>query len=295
MNKVLVLLFLLLAVVGSAFAAPPTQEIGCIDGVQFQPPGAPTDDYQAIVARDAQLVSDFWLVSFPQHFDGTYDPPCHVVEYIPATVPFTEECGLTSDIARGNAFYCIPINSVLWDGPNLYHPLYEDLGRQSLVYIIAHEYAHSAQFQRDRVAVRTVNLELQADCYAGAYLQHAMGIGEFSEEEAQQVIEVVQMVGQSRLGTRWTDRTHGTSLQRQLAVRRGFEGGIASCNVDFETLTTEGVERPAPDIQEGETVITGPRGNEATITVEEAEDGNVTITGPGGREVGGGERRGPNR
>ncbi|NDJ53293.1 MAG: hypothetical protein GYB68_09450, partial [Chloroflexi bacterium] len=219
----------------------PTQEanvdLACSPGVQYL--ASPLSDanlwafYQSDVDFDVESISAFWQSSFSILSGSAFPGVCSVVEYAPATVPYQDACNVTPDIAEQNAFYCPSINVVMWDGPTFYQPLYSDLGDAALTFITAHEFGHAAQFLSDTMPLNSVNRELQADCYAGAYLRFAGERNYLDEGDIQEVIEIVRMVGQSRIGSTWRTRTHGTPLQRQLAVRRGFEEGIGGCQIDF--------------------------------------------------------------
>ncbi|MEL6273112.1 MAG: neutral zinc metallopeptidase, partial [Chloroflexota bacterium] len=221
----------------------------CTEVVTFM--AAPFSDgwetYQAEMIADVNGLEAFWAATMPEVWGRAFESPC-VVEYDPATVPYQSSCGITPEIAASNAFYCIPEHAVLWDGPGFYHPLYTELGDKALLYVTAHEYGHAAQFVLDDMPQRSVNLELQADCYAGAYLQDAVAQGDMTEGEASEVINMVASVGQSRFGTTWFTRTHGTSAQRLLAVSQGYEAGVGGCAMDFESMRTDGgLQRPAQE------------------------------------------------
>lgn len=246
-----------------------TQADECAPGMTYaaSPAADPAwwAEYTASVERDVASVTTYWSSMYPQLFDGAFPGLCATIEYELQSVPFAETCGLTADTARANAFYCIPANAVMWDGVNFFHPIYQNFGDKAITYIIAHEYGHAAQFLSGTVppGVRTVSTELQADCYAGAYLAYAESQGYLSPGEGREVVSIAIAVGQSRIGTSWLERTHGTSAQRTAALNRGFEQGAQSCGqVDFESLG----ER-VPDIEPGairdrfNNLPRNPRGN----------------------------------
>ncbi len=229
----LLLAGLALLMLGCAPAQVVTAQADC--AIQFLPDATGQwAEYQAGITADVAGLEAFWQDTFPVMWGRPFESPCSV-EYAPATVPYQDTCGITPEIATGNAFYCSPEHVVMWDAPTLFHPLYQDLGPAAITFIVAHEYGHSAQFTSGTMPSRSVNRELQADCYAGAYLAYAEEMGTITEDDAQAVIEVVVMVGQSRVGSTWVTRTHGTSAQRVLAMRQGYQTGVAGCELDFET------------------------------------------------------------
>lgn len=127
-------------------------------------------------------------------------------------------------------------------------------------YILAHEYGHHIQNQlgtSDRVGSGSgptsdsVRLELQADCYAGAWANHAQTVPTASgqplitgvtQDDVNAALDAAARIGddfiQGELGGGRIDTTqftHGTSAQRQKWYTTGFEtGDPARCNT-FDT------------------------------------------------------------
>ncbi len=230
-------------------AQPSALRNGCSTGVQYE--ALPFNDldlwsvYQSGVDADYSGIIAFWQATYPQQFGTAFPGVCHTVEYTPETVPFQESC-VTPDRAANNAFYCPSVNAVMWDGPTFYHQIYSDLGPASLTFITAHEFGHAVQFLSGTLPATSVNTELQADCYAGAYLGYAANQGLLTQEDARDVILIVAAVGQSRFGSTWLTRSHGTSLQRELATQRGFTDGVAGCQIDFSEPIRPLEERNGP-------------------------------------------------
>lgn len=198
------ILLLLVCMVAIAYLEPVhAQENAYAPGVSLSPAASAT--YTA----DVVSIPAYWEQTYPGVYGGEFPGLCATVEYTVPDIPFAETCGLTPDTASQNAFYSIPAETVMGDGPNFFHPIYETYGDQSITYIIAHEYGHAAQFLSGTYppGPHTVNIELQADCLAGAYLQYEVNNDLMSEDEAREVISIAVQFGQSRLGTRWIDRS----------------------------------------------------------------------------------------
>ena len=229
MRNITQMLLSLLFMLPLAYAEPAwAQEYACAPGVSLSSAASAT--YADDVTADVVSITTFWGQTYPDVYNDEFPGLCATVEYTVPDIPFAETCGLTLDTASQNAFYCIPAETVMWDGPNFFHPIYESYGDKAITYIIAHEYGHAAQFLSGSYppGPRTVNIELQADCLAGAYLQYEVNNGPMSESEAREVITIAVQFGQSRLGTRWVDRSHGTSAQRLGALNTGFDGGATA-------------------------------------------------------------------
>jgi uncharacterized protein len=128
-------------------------------------------------------------------------------------------------------------------------------------YVLAHEYGHHVQNllgTSDRVDPRdtgptsgAVRLELQADCYAGTWANHATTtptangqplIVELTQQDVDGALDAASRIGddyiQRELGGGQVDPdqfTHGTSAQRQLWFRTGLDNGQPGrCNT-FDT------------------------------------------------------------
>lgn len=109
-------------------------------------------------------------------------------------------------------------------------------------YIISHEYGHHVQYLlgdlqsgggsgAESTAVRT---ELQADCYAGVWANHAVETGylePITGEQVAQAMDAAAVVGDDRIQQQaqgWVNPetfTHGTSVQRQTWFRVGLDTG----------------------------------------------------------------------
>jgi uncharacterized protein len=158
-------------------------------------------------------------------------------------------CGYAS--AAVGPFYC-PRDQQVYLDLSFFNDLETRFGAQggsfAEAYVLAHEYGHHVQnllgvlsssnaTGPDSEAVET---ELQADCLAGVWLFHATDTGylnQITEQDVIQALDAAASVGDDRIQreTRgyvspesWT---HGSSEQRQLALKDGLQSGdIDTCN-----------------------------------------------------------------
>ena len=160
-------------------------------------------------------------------------------------------------------FYC-PADGQVYIDLTFYQELEQKFGATGgpfvEAYILAHEYGHHVQNllgTSDRLgqeagpASGSVRLELQADCYAGAWANHAQtvptGSGQplitgVTQEDVNAALDAAARIGddyiQSELGGGHVDTTqftHGSSAQRQKWYTTGYEtGDPARCNT-FDT------------------------------------------------------------
>ncbi len=124
-------------------------------------------------------------------------------------------------------------------------------GEFAQAYVLAHELGHHVQKilgieqkvsqlqdsdprQRNPLSVR---LELQADCFAGIWAHSTQQRGLLDEADIQSALGAAAAVGDDRLQKMSTGHvspesfTHGSSDQRMMWFRKGFDSGsVAACN-----------------------------------------------------------------
>ncbi len=162
-------------------------------------------------------------------------------------------CGFAR--AAVGPFYC-PADKKIYIDLAFYSTLKNNLnapGDFAQAYVIAHEVGHhvqnliglSSQVQNQRGSLTqaeynklSVKLELQADCFAGVWANHAQQLRNILEPgDLEEALNAASMIGDDHLqkqakGYVVPDSfTHGTSEQRVSWFRRGFSSGkITECN-----------------------------------------------------------------
>jgi predicted metalloprotease len=184
---------------------------------------------------------------------ATYQSPGDVILFDQST---STGCGQASS-ATG-PFYCPPDQQIYLDTA-----FFDELrtrfgasgGSLSQMYVIAHEWGHHIQNLTGVLAAKnstdtgptsdSVRTELQADCYAGAWVGAASTITDengttFLEPVTQQQIadalNAASVIGDDRIQQQSGGQvnpeawTHGSSQSRQKWFETGLSGGPASCD-----------------------------------------------------------------
>jgi predicted metalloprotease len=223
------------------------------DNTALEQKCATDDALQQLDCRNTLYVNSiqaWWQDALPQHFGQQYTQS--------DTVFFSQAvstgCG-QADSGVG-PFYC-PADDLVYIDLTFYRQLAEQLGASgefAQPYVLAHEYGHhvqdllgtEAQMRRQQerdpgnASKLSVMLELQADCYAGAWARNATGTADASgqkifksvtEQDIEEGLDTAAAIGddtiQKKSGGRVDESkfTHGTSAQRQEWFKRGYDTG----------------------------------------------------------------------
>ena len=249
---------------GPVTQAPPTAPPPGYGPQTRPPPQAQTQGQKPNESTPASFskrvlgdTEDVWSAVF-QAGGSRYEPPTLVLfERAVASA-----CGNTS--AAVGPFYC-PLDRKLYLDTSFFQELKQRFGAPgdfAQAYVIAHEVGHHVQnlmgtmrqfdAQSQRADPRTrndmsVRLELQADCYAGVWTNHAASvptssgqplIEDINQQDIASVLDTASRIGddfiQSNLGSGRVNSsqfTHGSSQQREKWFTTGYKtGDPAQCD-----------------------------------------------------------------
>ncbi len=206
---------------------------------QSVPTGAPTGDpaaeFVSVVLGDTE---DTWTRVF-QAAGKTYQAPVLVL----FEDAVRSACGNAS--ASTGPFYC-PADQKVYLDLSFFRELDRRFGAPgdfAQAYVVAHEVGHHVQnllginrqmsqaqqrgSERDANAL-SVQMELQADCFAGVWGHHAGKRGMLDSGDVEEGLAAAAAIGDDRLtGGRVSPEsfTHGTSAQRAQWLRQGLSSG----------------------------------------------------------------------
>jgi len=203
----------------------------------------------------ADSLDAVWTAELAAQDSGVaYEPPDFVV------FQDSVSTGCGSATSATGPFYC-PADSTVYLDLGFFQQMESDFGAADAPlaqeYVVAHEWghhiqnlmgtlsAHDSQEQGDQGA--GVRMELQADCYAGIWMNRASGTvdpdsGEVflqtpDHDEVAQALRTAAAIGDDRIQERYQGRsdsdtwTHGSADQRQRWLTTGLESGsIGQCD-----------------------------------------------------------------
>lgn len=192
------------------------------------------DDLHDVVTGAIDDVEAFWAESYPEVYGGTFEP---VEGYYPyGSNTEMPPCGnpppTYEDIAE-NAFYCPESDIIAADEEALIPQLARDFGPFTIGIVFAHEYGHAIQARANEFSEFSVVVEMQADCFAGAWTAWVAdgNSSQFGVREDQLDFSVAGMLSISDVpGTSATDMAaHGSGFDRVGSFQDGFEHGAQRC------------------------------------------------------------------
>ena len=201
-------------------------------------------DYDLFLVDTIADLEDFWSLNYPKFYDSDYVPleggiHPHFPDN-PADLPVG--CEFTGDYTEveDNAFYCEDGDFIVYDDDLLFPSFADEFGIASIGLILAHEWGHVIQssLRADNLD-RFVNttLELQADCFVGAWVADVQQNGvkgrRFSDADLTSSLLGLVQLGDMPGDSPDDPAAHGSAFDRVSAFQDGFYGGLGPC-VDYE-------------------------------------------------------------
>lgn len=207
-------------------------------------------------------VQTFWEATYPEVYGSEFeDIAGGLWPYGPDTrmPPCGDPPPRYEEIAD-NAFYCPDDDLIAWDEASLIPGLAEEFGPFTVGIVFAHEFGHAIQNRSGEDDQQTIVLEMQADCFAGAWTGWIAegNSDDFAVTENELDNSVAGMLAISDpVGSSATDiLAHGTGFDRVGSFQDGFQNGAARCEQyddDFAAGELAIVEIPFSTEEEVET------------------------------------------
>ena len=212
-------------------------------------PAQPYDGFLTAAFGDIQ---SFWNDAFPEAYGTAFEPLAGgIFAAYPSRTDDIPGCGTTEsssydDVASLGAFYCIDGDFMAYDDDSLLPSLVNDLGKEAVAIVLAHEFGHAVQARANEWDQPGVLKEQQADCFAGAWSAHVASGGSggsgsggsdlitFDDVDVRSGLVAMINVRDPINSAGLTDPdAHGTGFDRVGAFQDGFEGGVLRCKTFF--------------------------------------------------------------
>jgi predicted metalloprotease len=214
-------------------------------------------NFDCAIVADIDSIQSFWAGELPTL--GAQYTPVNTVWF---TGQVSTGCGAASSAA--GPFYC-PVDKLVYIDLSFYDDLKTQFGATGGLfvdaYVLAHEYGHHVQdLLGTEAKVKqgetgptsgSVRLELQADCYAGVWANHASTvpdatgkplISNITQEDFANALDTAGKIGDDYIQTQIEHQTfnagsetHGTAAQRQKWLSTGYQSGDAKQCDTFST------------------------------------------------------------
>jgi predicted metalloprotease len=190
---------------------------------------APRDELARFVGFVIDDVNQHWQQELPGY------QPTRLVLFRGA---IDSACGTASSAV--GPFYC-PIDRKAYVDLAFYGELRRRFGAPgdfAQAYVIAHELGHHVQNQRGLLGggeVNQIEIELQADCLAGAWGRGAEARGLVEVGDVDEALTAAAQIGDDTIQRKTQGHvqpetwTHGSAAQRSSAFKRGYRGGAEAC------------------------------------------------------------------
>ena len=208
--------------------------------LQLLPPGVRDingddgSEINKVIANAVVDVEEFWSEQFPALYGSPYKPLSGGLWALDSkTDPKGIPCGgATIEESLNNAYYCPPADAVAWDQEFLIPELEDQFGDFTVAVVVAHEWGHAIQ-ARAEVDEPTIVTELQADCFAGAWVRHVQldrpTRFAVSTEDLDLALAGFLALKDAPGASSDDPAAHGSGFDRVAAVQDGYENSAETC------------------------------------------------------------------
>ncbi|MFO1537156.1 MAG: neutral zinc metallopeptidase [Actinomycetota bacterium] len=198
--------------------------------------------YRASAEESLADVQSYWSTALPAAYRTRYTPiPTSRVFAYSSTQP-PPACGGRGTTpyreVAGNAFYCEPGDFIAYDVEQLIPTLRRKYGDVAVGLVLAHGMGHAVQARVGAPDGAFVYLELQADCFAGAWAGRVASGRDtdlrLSTDDLDRALAGFLDLRDPSGTEGGEDGAHGNAFDRASAFQDGFLGGARVCRA-YET------------------------------------------------------------
>jgi predicted metalloprotease len=197
-----------------------------------------TSDLGRFIQISADDINTFWTREFPLISGGTeYTPPADV---IPFDADVETDCGTIAVMEVGPA-YC-PFDQTIYYDLAFAQGQVDNFGSTSVIAVVmAHETGHHIQNLMqwkeceqtpclDPMEMTSQEFELQADCFAGAWLADAETRGRLGSFDIEtNIAQFALILGDQGTGNTADPGAHGKAARRVFEFLNGYYNGVTEC------------------------------------------------------------------
>ena len=185
----------------------------------FSMPGLTPDNITDTVLTD---IDSFWAGEFAANGADYY-----AAGITPVTEVVASSCGDFGPYDNPAA-YC-PVDDTVYVSVPLGQEIRTTIGDFAWIAVLAHEWGHHVQLVLGIEPELTIDRELQADCFSGAYANRALRQGYLQEGDLTEAMVVTVLSADPIELDETFAGAHGSSDFRVTAFFRGYLGGSPSC------------------------------------------------------------------
>jgi predicted metalloprotease len=185
----------------------------------FTMPGLTSDNFTETVLGD---IDAFWAAEL-----GALGHNYYAAGIIPVADIVHSSCGQFGPYDNPAAF-CPLDDSVYYSVP-LGQEIQTTVGDFAWITVLAHEWGHHVQLVLGIESELSIDRELQADCFAGAYAQRALQQGFLQEGDVTEAVVMTILGGDPVEMEEMVDGAHGSSDYRVTSFMEGYFNGAATC------------------------------------------------------------------
>lgn len=170
-----------------------------------------------LIAAD---IDAWWAQQFAERGIPYHSPRFKLVD-----APGTDTCGFI-DTYFAVAGYCASSETI-----TLSTGIASPDAVNVVLTLISHEWGHHIQNLTDTGVTSALESELQADCFAGAFIAHAADADWVSPVIGAMALQLTQSAGDVWWQVPFDEAIHGSQSERAIAFMAGQTGGLEACGI----------------------------------------------------------------